>query len=96
MLPNVVVAGAPKCGTSSLFAWLCDHPDVCGSQVKETRYLLDASSPLARSGSYERGGIQGYAAYFEHCAERATPPRVIVEATPDYLYQETARQVLPL
>jgi len=93
-LPNVVVAGAPKCGTSSLFAWLTDHPDVCGSLAKETRYLLDPASPLERSRSYEQGGIQGYAAYFRHCAEREMPPRVVVEATPDYLYQETAREVL--
>ena len=46
MLPNVVIAGAPKCGTTSLFAWLADHPDVCGSNVKEARYFLDPGDPL--------------------------------------------------
>jgi hypothetical protein len=47
-LPNLVIAGAPKCGTSSLFYWLADHPQACGSTVKETFYLMDEEHPLRR------------------------------------------------
>jgi hypothetical protein len=93
--PNLVIAGAPRCGTSSLFQWLADHPDVCTSPMKETRYLLDADSPIVdRRRSYDEHGLAGYAALFEHCASRQPEPAVVMEATPDYLYQSTAPMVL--
>jgi len=41
IFPNLVIAGAPKSGTSSLFFWLAAHPEVCGSQKKETYFLAD-------------------------------------------------------
>lgn len=95
ILPNVVVAGAPKCGTSSLFVWLVAHPAVCGSPQKETRYLMDRSSPLRQPGhSYHDGGLEAYSRYFSRCGDGETTPSVIMEATPDYLYQDTAREVL--
>jgi hypothetical protein len=93
--PNLVIAGAPRCGTSSLFQWLADHPDVCASRTKETRYLLDADSPIIdRRRSYHAHGLAGYEALFKHCAARRPGPRVVMEATPDYLYQSTAPEVL--
>ena len=93
MLPNVVIAGAPKCGTTSLFAWLADHPDVCGSNVKEARYVLDPGDPLFDENSNFRDhGLAGYEAYFRQCeAEKA---KVVLEATPVYLYQATAPEAL--
>jgi sulfotransferase family protein len=93
MLPNVVIAGAPKCGTTSLFAWLADHPDVCGSNVKEARYFLDPGDPLFDENSnYRDHGLAGYAAYFRRCEARKF--KVVLEATPVYLYQATAPQAL--
>jgi len=41
-LPNLVIAGAPRCGTTSLFSWLKDHPQVGAATVKETFYLMDS------------------------------------------------------
>ena len=38
-LPNLVIAGVPKAGTTSLFNYLAQHPDICPSDVKETRYF---------------------------------------------------------
>lgn len=48
-LPNVVVIGAMKCGTTSLHAFLAQHPDVCGSEPKEINYFSgeNADKPLA-------------------------------------------------
>jgi Sulfotransferase domain len=92
MLPNVVIAGAPKCGTTSLFAWLATHPEVCGSNTKETRYLVDPEDPLFKEKSnYRDHGLAGYEAYFEECSPER---KVILEATPVYLYQRTALEVL--
>jgi Sulfotransferase domain len=93
VLPNVVIGGAPKCGTTSLFAWFVDHPDVCGSNVKEARYFLDPGDPLFKEKSnYRDGGLEGYEAYFTDCADAA--PRFVIEATPAYLYQRIAPEAL--
>lgn len=92
-LPNLVIAGAPKCGTTSLFEWLSDHPGVCGASVKETKYLLDRGwYSFNRRANVHDHGFAGYERYFRHCDPANA--RVILEATPGYLYQETAPRVL--
>jgi Sulfotransferase domain len=91
-LPNLVVAGAPKCGTSSLYRWLADHPQACGSTPKETFYLMDEGHPLLRRGSnFHARGLGGYAEFFGGCGAGA---RVVFEATTHYMYQRTAAEVL--
>lgn len=91
-LPNLVVAGAPKCGTSSLYRWLADHPQACGSAPKETFYLMDEGHPLARRGAdFRARGLEGYAEIFAGCNASA---RVRFEATTHYIYQRTALEVL--
>lgn len=87
-LPNAVVVGVPKAGTSSLFSWLSAHPQVAASGAKETRYLMDADSPLLPArANFHQQGVEGYAALFAHASPDSA---VVLEATPDYLYQRTA------
>ena len=38
-LPNALVIGGMRCGTSSFFRWLCDHPDVPCSSHKEIHFF---------------------------------------------------------
>ncbi len=91
-LPNLVIAGAPKCGTSSLYRWLADHPEACGSRVKETFYLMDEGHPLLRRGSnFHTRGLEGYAEFFGGCNGAG---RVVFEATTHYIYQRTPLEVL--
>jgi hypothetical protein len=93
VLPNVVIAGAQKAGTTSLFHWLAEHPQVCGSNVKEARYLMDPDTFFFKKASNFRDhGFEGYEAYFRHC--EGSSPKVVLEGTPTYLYQRTAPQVL--
>lgn len=40
-LPNFVIIGAAKCGTTSLHAWLDTHPDISMSLVKEPQFFSD-------------------------------------------------------
>ena len=40
-LPNFYMIGAPKCGTTSMFHWLSEHPEVCTSHPKETYFFAD-------------------------------------------------------
>ena len=37
--PNFFILGAPKCGTTSLAAWLAEHPNVFMSPVKEPNFF---------------------------------------------------------
>jgi hypothetical protein len=92
ILPNLIIAGAPKCGTSSLFSWLVDHPDVCGSKIKEPFFLMDKDNPLRRSNcNFHDNGLKSYSSFFSNCAGNQ---RIIVEATTHYIYQKTAPEVL--
>jgi hypothetical protein len=74
-LPNLIVAGVSKAGTSSLFEYLGRHPDIGLSNVKEVRYFL----PLRRGK--DLGPLADYAVHFAHCTQRYA-----MEATPGYFY----------
>ncbi|MDP8929578.1 MAG: sulfotransferase [Actinomycetota bacterium] len=73
-MPNLVIAGVTKAGTTSLFRYLSQHPDVCASKNKELRYFqpLRYGEPLA--------SIESYAQHFRHCWDQ----RYRMEATPGY------------
>jgi len=75
-LPNLVVVGVSKAGTTSLFEYLGMHPDIGLSDVKELRYFTPVryGEPLAPPSSY--------AEHFRGCVGR----RYAVEATPGYFY----------
>ena len=75
-LPNLVVVGVSKAGTTSLFDYLGRHPDVGQSDVKELRYFtpLRYGEPLAP--------VSSYAEHFRHCPDQ----QYAVEATPGYFY----------
>lgn len=55
-LPDFLVIGATKCGTTSLHDWLARHPDVFVSPWKEMRFFL--------SGFRLERGMPWYAAQF--------------------------------
>ncbi|MDQ1697372.1 MAG: hypothetical protein QOJ03_2725, partial [Frankiaceae bacterium] len=40
MLPNFLILGAARCGTTSLHYYLAEHPDVCMSTIKEPNFFL--------------------------------------------------------
>ncbi|NWH03706.1 sulfotransferase domain-containing protein [Desulfobacter latus] len=92
--PNAVIAGAPKCGTTSLFHYLAEHPEVCASTSKETFFLIDKDYPLFRpEWNYHTKGLDGYMYFFEGCVNEK--PKLRIEATADYIYQKTPIEVLP-
>lgn len=87
----LIIAGQPKAGTTSLFDWMAQHPDVCGSTLKETRFFLDPSYPLPRPKIAAKNDVEGYASLF---VDHDKP--VMLEATPDYLYSERFLEVAKL
>ena len=42
----IIIGGTTKAATTSLYFYLADHPNVCASNIKETRFFLDADYPL--------------------------------------------------
>ncbi len=59
-LVNTLIIGTQKGGTTSLFHYLEQHPDVCSSKIKETNYFLEERL-FAKGESY-------FHAYFEKCS----------------------------
>ncbi|HUG83674.1 MAG TPA: sulfotransferase domain-containing protein [Euzebya sp.] len=76
-LPNLVIAGVAKGGTTSLFRYLGQHDDICASQVKE----LDYYAPLRRPGG-QLPPLEEYTRHFTHCGGQ----RYRMEASPSYCY----------
>jgi len=44
-LPNFLIVGAPKSGTTSLYHYLAQHPDIYMSPIKEPSYFMDEVRP---------------------------------------------------
>lgn len=86
--PNFIIAGAPKCGTTSVFSYIGAHPNVCASNKKETYFLMDSVYPLYNNDcNFDSLGLNGYSSFFSSDGE-LPQKKVIMEATPDYLYQK--------
>jgi hypothetical protein len=81
-LPDFLVIGTQRGGTSSLFRYLSGHPQIVRSLRKETEYF---------SGRYGEG-IDWYRAHFPRRSELAgrNGSRKTFEATPDYMLDPRA------
>ncbi|MBR9921970.1 MAG: sulfotransferase domain-containing protein [Bacteroidetes bacterium] len=84
VIPDVIIGGAPKCGTTSLFDWLSSHPQVCASSKKETGFLLDDVFEFNRESNFINHGIEGYKSFFRECHSG----KLLIEASPQYLSQK--------
>jgi hypothetical protein len=93
-LPNFIVGGAIKGGTTSLNYYLKQHPDVFMSVFKEPRYFAyDPGNPDHVEGRGLRFPIrtlEEYAALFEE----ATGEKAIGETSPHYLRSSIAPQLI--
>ena len=77
-LPNFLIVGAPRCGTTSLSAYLSEHPDVFMAPQKEVHYF---------DYNYRRGH-DWYRAQFDRVGDE----RLIGEASPRYMFDEKAME----
>jgi hypothetical protein len=92
-LPNLIVVGAPKAGTGSLFAYLSQHPDICPADEKEVGYF-NHYNPYRHTGAVPP--IEEYTRHLAHCGCE----RYRFEATPTYSYGgapviEAIRRLIP-
>jgi hypothetical protein len=49
-LPNFLIVGASRCGTTSLYHYLKEHPDVFMSRIKEPSFFLSQFNPVPERG----------------------------------------------
>lgn len=83
--PDFFLIGAPKCGTTSLAAWLAEHPAIYVSAVKEPHYFnTDGLRAITDARSYA-----------ELWAGADDSFRAVGEASTHYLYsREAVPQIL--
>jgi Sulfotransferase family len=93
-LPNLLIAGMSRCGTTSLYHYLKEHPDVFMSPVKEPSFFLSQVRPVPENGIGDDekkyySDRDDYGRLFE----RAGNCRAVGEASSENLYH--AEKVIP-
>lgn len=97
-LPDFLVIGAPKAGSTALHAALAQHPDVFVPTPKETKHFLTAGVPPSRNA--QRGPGDAHSAQewvwrrdaYEQLFEGAPAGTLRGESTPFYLWDRAAQR----
>ena len=94
LLPNFIILGAAKAGTTALYHYLRQHPEVGMSRIKETNYLALKGHPLDFRGPGDADYIKRFtvtteSGYFDQFAD-CRGKKAIGEASPLYLYSHDA------
>lgn len=87
-IPDFFIIGGPKCGTTSLFAWLRQHPDT---------YLPAKEPNFLSRDVYDARDVPGALVTWEDYLDALLPKeagKLSGESTPRYLYSDQALQVL--
>jgi hypothetical protein len=88
MIPNFVIIGAPRAGTTSLYHYLRQHPQIVMSRIKETDYFRFLASQCETEYTIEprsnwiARSLPEYQALFD----MKTNTKAVGEASPLYLY----------
>ncbi len=94
ILPNFLIAGSAKCGTSSLHSYLAQHPEIFMSKKKEPRFLSSQgmSFPLNGPLDYrvEKWIVKNFSDYI-NLFKDAGNHKIVGESSADtlYFYQKT-------
>jgi Sulfotransferase family len=95
-LPDFLVIGAPKAGTTALHVALAGHPELFMSPVKEPKFFLTDGPPPRHGGG--PGDVQTYREHiwrredYEALFDAAPPGALRGESTPFYLYDRQAQR----
>jgi hypothetical protein len=97
--PNTFVVGAAKSGTTSLYDYLRQHPDIFMSPVKEPCFFAYAENPPAMVGpgdeeANRESGVVYTLEEYRALFSGATTESIVGEASPVYLYDEEAPRLL--
>ena len=82
-LPDFIIIGAQKSGTSSMHDYLIQHPQLYSSPFKKEIHFFDSSTHQKKTNSIKNGEIW-YHAHFPSRRERGVGSKTF-ENTPNYL-----------
>ena len=83
--PNLFIIGAPKCGTTFLYHYLKEHPDIYFPDFKEPHFF--GSDLIRRHGAYNLN-LEEYQNLFK------TDKKVVGEASTFYIFsKESAKEI---
>lgn len=92
---HLIIGGTSKAATTSVFEYLSDHHEVCGSYIKQTNYFLDKEiqKRFGLDSIYPyKEEIDQYLQFYSH--EDHSEKKILLEASPDYMYFEnTAKRI---
>jgi hypothetical protein len=83
MKPGLFIIGAPKCGTTSMCAYLAQHPQICFSVPKEPKFFHSDFAEAHR-------GVLDEGAYLRCFKPDLCRHRMLAEGTVWYLYSKAA------
>ena len=86
MKPNLLIAGAPKCGTTALYTYLSEHPDIFMSPRKEPQYFGADFDKRPLNAYQHIGSEAAYLALFAGARQQT----YIGEASTSYFYSTSA------
>jgi len=91
VLPNFLVIGGMRCGTTSLYYYLRQHPEIFLSRVKETHFFSSRNFlPVAKKHFWIKSPLEKYADLFKN----ASTEKAIGEVCTTYLYvAQSARRI---
>ena len=81
-LPDFLIVGGPRCGTSSLYSYLKEHPDVFMPDFKELLFFDNLSCNKPPHPNWPPWTVARYAELFEP----ARPEQKLGVASASYLY----------
>ena len=97
MKPNFLIVGAAKAGTTALYYYLRQHPEISFPNLKETKYFSTGVLNISHNGigdhSIDKYAIKNWTEYLNLFKNLASYKR-IGEASPDYLVYH--KQTAPL
>jgi len=87
-LPNFLIVGAAKCGTSSLYYYLKQHPDIFMSPVKEPYFFSNRSANPGRGPGDDLIAKIGVKSFDDYCRlfKKSIGKKAVGEASVDTLF----------
>lgn len=89
---HIIIVGSNRCGTTSLFQYLANHPEISSSYPKMTGFFLPSEYKLSNykiGHRYENGNSEAYLKYF-----KKHDSKYFLEASPDYLYANKSSEYI--
>lgn len=84
VLPNFFIVGAPKCGTTSLYNYLQQHPDIFMCEIKEPNYF--SCEDIKKQGLYYQDRQVASLEAYSNLFTAARNKKAIGEASVSYLF----------